>query len=284
VAYENRSSANYDSLQISVEKRLSAGLVMKNAYTWSHNIDDSTGVFNGLGDGRGTNGGPANPLNFRGDRGNSALDKRHLFSSNLVYDLPFGKGKRFANTASGPVEQIIGGWQFNGIFSAGSGQPYTVVTNGNNGSTRANVICADPKSGAPAGSYLNKNCFSDPAPVTMACPGGGTTITGAAGPATLVRKLDGIVDCLANVGSPILLGNSRRNQFFGPAYYSNDLSVFKNWSFRERYRVQFGMEFFNTFNMVNHVVPNNNFDNGDFGVFDNAFPSRQIQYHLKIFF
>lgn len=100
----------------------------------------------------------------------------------------------------------------------------------------------------------------------------------------MVRNLDGTVNCLGNLGTPILLGNSRRNQFRGPAYFSNDLSVFKNWSIKERYRVQFGMEFFNAFNMVNHVVPNNNIDNGDFGRFDNAFPSRQIQYHMKVYF
>jgi len=271
--YENRASSNYDSMQVSVEKRFSHGLVMKSAYTWSHNIDDSTGVFQGLGDGRGTLGGPANPLDLRSDRGNSSLDRRQLFTTNLVYDLPFGKGKRFGGSASTAMDKVIGGWQVNGIWSAGSGQPFTVVANG---ATRANTTCN------------NISCASAPVAVMQPCdpanPNGPKAPVGAVAPATFVRNLDGTVDCLGNVGTFILLGNSSRNQFRGPSYFTNDLSAFKNWSVRERYRVQFGMEFFNAFNFVNHVVPNNNASNGDFRVFANVYPPRTMQYHLKVFF
>ncbi len=279
-AYEPRGSANYDSLQVGVDKRFSQGFLFHGAYTWSHNIDDSTGVFQGLGDGRGSLGGPANPLNLRGDRGNSSLDHRHLFVANLVWDLPIGKGKRMASNAGPGLDKVIGGWQANYIWSAGTGQHYTVVTNG---ASRANLLCA-PGAVYLSGGLLNPACFSAPTAVTAACPGGGTTNVGAVAPATFVRNLDGTVDCLGNVGSFLLLGNSSRNQFTGPGYFQNDISVFKNWSIRERYRVQFGIELFNAFNKVNHVVPNNNFSNGDFHVFDNAFPPRTIQYRMKVFF
>ncbi|HEX8087217.1 MAG TPA: TonB-dependent receptor, partial [Blastocatellia bacterium] len=60
-AYENRASANYDSLQTQIRKRLSRNVQGQLSYTWSHNIDDSTGVFGGIGEGRGTRGGPVNP-------------------------------------------------------------------------------------------------------------------------------------------------------------------------------------------------------------------------------
>jgi len=281
VAYEPRASANYDSLQAVVAKRFSRGFLFHAAYTFSHNIDDSTGVFNGFGDGRGTAGGPANPLNFRDDRGNSSLDRRHLFVANFIGDLPFGKGRRFGGNVSGAMDKVIGGWQVNYILSAGSGQPYTVVTNG---PARANVLCADPRQGAAAGSFLNPACFSEPRFTTAACPGGGTTNVGAVAPASVVRNLDGTVDCLGNVGRLILLGNSRRNQFVGPRFSLSNISIFKNWSIKERYKIQFGMEFFNAFNQVNNVVPNNNRSNGGFGRFDNALIPRQIQYRLKVFF
>ena len=279
-AYEPRSSGNYDSLQVGVEKRYSRGFLFHSAYTWSHNIDDSSGVFQGFGDGRGTLGGPADPLDLRDDRGNSSLDHRHLLTANLVWDLPLGKGKRFASNAGSAVDKVIGGWQANYILSAGTGQHYTVVTNG---ATRANLLC-DPGKVYLSGGLLNPACFSAPTAMTAACPGGGTTTVGAVAPATLVRNLDGTVDCLGNVGSPILVGNSGRNQFTGPRYFGNDISFFKNWSVREKYKVQFGMELFNAFNKVNHVVPNNNFSNGGFHIFDNAFPPRTIRYRLKVLF
>src|SRR5260370_1756621 len=73
IAYENRASANYNALQTSVEKRFSHNVQGRVNYTWSHNIDDSTGVFNGLGESRGTNGGPPTPFNLAATKSNPSL-------------------------------------------------------------------------------------------------------------------------------------------------------------------------------------------------------------------
>jgi carboxypeptidase family protein/TonB-dependent receptor-like protein len=288
IAYENRASANYDSLQASVLKRFSQGFLFRGSYTWSHNIDDSTGVFQGLGESRGTSGGPVDPLNFGLDRGTSSLDRRQVFVANAVWDLPIGKGKRLAGNTGSILDKVIGGWQFNSIWSAESGQPFDVTVGGTNnptGAVRPNLICnpLSGRSGATADSFFNVSCFQIPQFVTQTC-GGKTVNVGAAAPAGSVRNLSGLVDPCGNVGSLVVFGNEGRNVFVGPGLFKADLSLFKNTQFGERYRLQFGIEFFNAFNSVNLIVPNNTLTNGDFNRFDSSYPPRQIQYRMKFIF
>ncbi|MBI3664238.1 MAG: TonB-dependent receptor [Acidobacteria bacterium] len=291
--YEYRASANYDALQARLEKRFSSGYEWRVSYTYSHNIDDSTGAFQGAGDERGDFGGPINPLSFRGERANSSLDRRQLFSSSFIYDLPFGKGKKFASGVSTAVDKIIGGWQTNLIWSGQSGQPFSLRINAPTGGSTRPVLL--PNCNAVTGNingYINLACIAAPTPVRTLCPGqppGGTSvITGAVGPAGFVRDLSGVVDCLGNVGRPIVFGNMPRNAFTGPGFFRTDFSIFKNTTVGERYRVQFGVEFFNAFNNTNVVVPNNDFGNptgfNGAGTFGGALPPRQIQYRVKVFF
>jgi hypothetical protein len=258
VTFENRASSNYDAMQAKLEKRFSHGFLYRAAYTWSHNIDDSTGVYNGPGETRGTNGGPENPFDFRGERANSSLGRRQVFSSNLVWDLPFGKGRWLASGASAVLDKFIGGWQGNFIWSAQTGQPFGLSINApQGGKTRPDVLCPDPRQGAAPDNFFNPACFGPPS--------------------------QSVINL---AGKTIFFGNSGRNQFQGPGFFRTDLSIFKNTTIGERYRVQFGVEFFNAFNQVHHLVPNNdlNGDNGPFSRFDNALPPRTIQYRLKVFF
>src|SRR5260370_39424825 len=121
-AFESRANEDYDSLQAKLEKRFSAGLVGTAAYTWSHNIDDNTGLFGNPGDQRGNQGGPIDPLHPRVDRASSALDHRHVFTASVLYDLPVGQGKRYM-TGGGPFDKVIGGWRWKVIFNGSTGQP-----------------------------------------------------------------------------------------------------------------------------------------------------------------
>ena len=84
ILYTNGASANYDSLQIQLQKRLSRNIQGQVSYTWGHAIDNSTGIFNGLGEARNGRGGPADPANLTLDRGNSSLDVRHLLSADAT--------------------------------------------------------------------------------------------------------------------------------------------------------------------------------------------------------
>ncbi len=113
------TGSNYHSLQTSLERRLTAGLMLKTVYTWSHSIDnnatDYTFYF-------------ALPEYLDRNRGSSGFDRRHNFRTAFIYELPWGPGRTWAK--SGIVGAIAGGWQINGIFSSVSGTPFTVGTSG----------------------------------------------------------------------------------------------------------------------------------------------------------
>jgi len=260
--FEGRANEDYDSLQAKLEKRFSVGLVGTAAYTWSHNIDNNTGLFGNPGDQRGNQGGPIDPLNFRVDRSSSALDHRHIFTGSVLYDLPFGQGKRYM-TGGGPTDKVIGGWQWNVIFNGSTGQHFSVVGNGtgSGGATIANII-SDPFANVPAGHFLNPAAFKDPI---------------AGNPGT---------SCITNLaGNLVCWGNSGRNHFTGPGYFRTDMSLFKNMKISERLNLQIGLEAFNIFNQDNKLVPQANIDGGDFGTFTNTIlPPRIVQYRAKVIF
>jgi hypothetical protein len=262
-SFDSSAEENYDSLQAKLEKRFSAGLVGTAAYTWSHNIDDSTGLFGNPGDQRGNQGGPIDPLNSRVDRASSALDHRHIFSGSVLYDLPFGQGKRYM-TGGGPFDKVVGGWQWNVIFNGSSGQHFSVVGNGtgSGGQTIANLI-GNPYANLAPGQIINVNAFADP---TQGNPG--TT-------------------CITNLaGNPVCWGNSGRNRFTGPGYFRTDMSIFKNTKISERVNLQIGLEAFNIFNQDNALVPSAGIDsNSQFGTFQNTIlPPRLVQYRAKVIF
>lgn len=257
--YENSSRANYDALQMQLQKRLSRNVQGQVSYTYSRNRDDSTGVFNGLGEGRGSRGGPQNPFDLEAEYGTSSLDVPHLLSANAIVDLPFGKGQRYMSS-SAVADKILGGIQLNFIVSGRSGYPFSVV-DGDNQSVRANII-GDPFANTSSTSYLNRAAFAGP---TGACPG---------------------PNCVVNAGGrQIRFGIQERNAFRGPGFIRTDFSLFKNTGLTENVKMQIGIEFFNVFNQASYTVPNNNFrDAGGFGRFDAALPARVVQYRLKFLF
>jgi hypothetical protein len=266
-AFENRASSQYDGLQMHLEKRFSRGFLLGANYTWSHAIDDSTGVFQSAGEVRGAAGGPANPFNLRLDRANSSSDRTHIFTSDLVWDLPFGRGKRYGSSVDSKLDKLIGGWQSNFIWSAQSGQPFTVAASSPIGNTRADLLC-NPFASPPPDRFINVLCFGPPS--------------------------QSVINL---AGKKVFFGNVGRNAFRGPGFFRTDFSVFKKTSITERIQMQVGIELFNTFNQTHHLVPNNTINdfsdaacfptptaNCSFGRFDNALPPRTVQYRMKFTF
>jgi hypothetical protein len=262
--YSNAASSSYDGLQMQLQKRLSSNVQGQISYTWSHTIDNATGVFSGLGDSKNAGRqGPVNPFNLNADKGNSVLDVRHLLSASAIIDVPFGKGQRYLNE-SGPVNALVGGWQVNFLEQARSGFPYSVVCQC--GVVRPSLI-GDPFANLQPGRALNPAAFS-------------TTV--------------GLTSVQNAAGQTVQYGSLGRNTFRGPSIWNTDMSIFKNTHipFTERVKVQLGFEFFNLFNHTNLTVPNNNVndigtDRGrptGFGVFDGAYPGRVIQYRAKFNF
>jgi hypothetical protein len=258
VIYTNGAESQYDAMQTQLRKRMSRNVQGQLSYTWSHTIDNSTGIFNGLGEARGNRGGPINPFDLNQDRGNSSLDVRHLLSADAIIDLPFGRGQRWLNAGRGAIAKVYEGFQMNFLVYARSGFPYSVRCDNCNGANRPSLI-GDPFSNVPAGRLLNPAAFST-------------------NPLHLQRVTNA-------AGRTISFGNLGRNTFRGPSQWNVDMSVFKNTAVTESVNFQIGFEFFNLFNHPNFTVPNNNINNGDFGeIRFNLMPGRVVQYRAKLIF
>lgn len=222
----------YDSLQASYTLRPFHGLHATGAYTWSHSIDDSSGLNIG-GDSRpilpvtiGSQQSIATALQF--ERGNSLYDARNRGVISFGYTFP-------KLTSSNLAERLIlGDWQVNGIFQAQSGSPFTVVNSSTTAQSltfRPNLTC-NPNSNAPHGvgtatTFININCFSLPS-------------TGAK---------------IINNQS----GNEPRNIVLGPAFNNTDASLFKNFATTEHQQLELRFEVFNVFNEAHFAQPSGTF-------------------------
>jgi hypothetical protein len=250
-------NANYHSLQLSVERRVSHGLLFLANYTWSKSMDD-------LPPGAGVTGFDTSsakpwddPTRHAFDWGPSEFDHTHRFVGSYVWYLPTLKGQ------NGFVRTVLGDWQFSGIVQAQSGRPLTLLSGVNNSGTgigqdRVNLVGTAYGSGACAGN--TKPCKDWLTPAAFAS-----------------NSLNGF-------------GNVGKGQFRYPGFYSWDMGLAKNFSVTERVKIQFRFEYFNVFNHVNfdESAATGNFaklsSKGNFGALQTALDPRVGQVALKLFF
>ena len=126
------TGSNYHSMQTSLERRFTAGMMIKTVYTWSHSIDNNSTDYTFYF---------ALPEYIDRNRSSSGFDRRHNFRTAYIYELPWGPGRKWAK--SGFVGAVFGGWQVNGIFSAVSGTPFTVSSSGNSLNAPGSTQVAD---------------------------------------------------------------------------------------------------------------------------------------------
>lgn len=141
----NCFSSNYNSLQVSVEKRLSRFYSITGQYTWSKALN------------YGDNSAEYGPYDIQAQYGPAGFDRTHVFTLGHVVQIPIGKGMPLLGNAPRLVQNVIGGWQFTGMTTIYSGRPYTPQYSDNSSlnstySLRAQEI-GDPTAGAPSGSF-----------------------------------------------------------------------------------------------------------------------------------
>ncbi|MDQ2900541.1 MAG: TonB-dependent receptor, partial [Acidobacteriota bacterium] len=238
---------SYEGLQVFLNRRFSAGLAFQFAYTYSKSIDTGASDWYGLGT------AIQDPYHYRNDRGPSLYDLPHVFSANIVYELPVGTGKRFT-TGNKAVDYVVGNWQVNTITTARSGQDFNVNVNGdiantgnNSGYERANLVGNPYLSNPTRQAYLNRAAFEIPSIYTF--------------------------------------GSLGRDRLRGENFWNIDASLFRQFPFMESRRVEFRAE---AFNLVNNTIlanPSSNLSNGNWGqVTGTANGSRTLQLGLKIVF
>jgi hypothetical protein len=249
----NGGNAKYNSLQTSLNGTVHRDLHLQVGYTLSKAEDSTTS--NGSG---GDLNNATNPyVGWRYDLGPSQFDRRNIFFTNFVYDIPL-----FHNNASGLVRGGLGGWQLSAIITEESGAPLDLGVSGttassiiNNSGVRPNVngSISYPKTVA---QWFNPSVFSAPVCAT--------------GP-----------DCYGNLGFDAIRGPGRNNF---------DLSLKKVFAFTERFKMEFRADAFNAWNHTQFKGDKNNggigtnVGSGNFGQVTSAFDGRQFQLGLKLMF
>ena len=163
----------YDGLSGRLQQRVQQGLTFTVGYTWARSADTVSTFTGGPTD----SPVPQNSYDLSGNKGLSNFDRRNRFIVNYVWDLPFGRGKKYLNQ-NGVVDAVLGGWQWGGLATIESGTPFTVQLTGNvsgiasSSADRPNCV-SDPNIGAPdtVNEWFNVNAF---APNTTITPAGGS--------------------------------------------------------------------------------------------------------------
>ena len=247
-----RFDSNYHSLQLSAQQRFTGASQVNIAYTWSKNLttmqNDRTNA-------------PQNSFDINSEYSRATLDRRHVFTLNYIYEIPYMKGRRDF------VGNLLGGWQASGIITSQSGLPFTAVTSsydaaglGNNpalvAGNRPNLIC-DPNANAPhtQQQYFNTSCF----------------------------QLNPALN--ANTGLSNTAGNSPRGVIQGPPTYRADFTMTKNIRFTESVRLQLRGEVFNIFNHTNfRGFGSLNVTSTLFGTISSVRDPRTVQLGAKFYF
>lgn len=260
VNVSNEGIASYDSLQAKVEKQFGAGLYFLGGYTWSHCLDDSFGPI-----GQAQQGGYRNPnlLGFRYDYGNCTQDVRNRATLSAQYELPFGRGKKFANSSK-LLDEVIGGWKSSLVFQAQSGNPI-FLTSSNQGSSYPYRI-ADPfATGAPLGASGSGSSLSPTQP-QFHCATKTHTLQqwfnpcSFANPPQVVTSGASPAQNTINAANAGLIPSGPRGRvgIVGPGFNRVDVSLFKSFAlgYRES-AVQLRVDAFNVLNTPSFSNPGN---------------------------
>jgi hypothetical protein len=228
----NQGASSYNGLLVSLRKRFSRGLQFDANYTWSNSIDNGSSVVNTVA------GGLVCDLrDLRVCRGPSDFDVRHLFNANFLYELPFGKGRTFGSGASGWMNQLIGGWEVTGIFTARSGLPFS-VTSGTAFPVGFNFLSPAALVGNPGA--LQQSIHDDSATGQVQFFADPKAVFDSTNPTTIAASA---------VRFPHHGEIGNRNAFRGPGFWNLDAAVLKNFPISEKWgRIQLRWELFNTFN------------------------------------
>ncbi len=245
VLYKAEGISTYNALQLQARKRLSSGLQFTASYTYSHALDEQSGLglfFTGN-----------NPLDPKSNYASADFDQTHVFLINYSYTIPNLASRKF-------LGEFVNGWTIGGQTVAQSGQPYSVYDF--SGSVASLFFGTNDSIGNPI-VPLKSGVSAQQAQLQ------GTTGVNAGRP--VLNENDfapqfvapgqfGVPPCDASGcdNYESLYGTSGRNLFRGPFQVRFDMSLAKEFPIRERLRLRFEFDAFNVFNHPSFDAPNNN--------------------------
>ena len=232
----------YDSLQTKVTRRLNGGSTAGFVWTWSKAID-----YQGNEDLAALKF--PYPTFWEKNRALADFDRTHNIKIYGIFELPFGKGQRWAQ--SGVVNHVLGGWQISPVISRLTGLPFTVGAGGSlnaNGSSQTADLVGKfhitngrpPRTGQSCAPGNLSCAYFDPS--AFAAPWICTPADAAKGKCTVLN--------------PAHYGNTNRNQFRGPGYFEMDLSLARNFKLTERFTLQVRADAFSLTNTPHFANPN----------------------------
>ena len=255
------SHSTYNALLVRLQHRFYNGFTLLSSYSYSKSIDNGSGVRTTDGDAL----TPSNNYNLNAERGRSAFDFRQRWTNSFVYELPFGKGKRWLN-GNAFANAVIGGWQIGGIITLQAGFP--------------NSIFCGP------GNWQNNDttCYADATGLKPELPRGEQDPSRWFNLDAFTNRL-GIPNNRPQDITQYRYGNAGRNVLDGPGIIAVDASVTKSWTLYEGYRLEFRGE---AFNLPNHPLwgqPNTSPGSPTYGVIGGTrIDPRDIQLALKLIF
>jgi len=238
---DNGANSTYHAGYIKAERRFSSGFSYLGSYTFAKALDAASLI----------DDQPRDIYNLRLNKGRSGFDIRHRIVFSGSWELPFGRGRRYAN-AGGWLDLLIGGWQSNVIAQWRSGFPFSIFAGIDSCNCGASSQLAqqvgDPRTGFARSidQWFNTGAFARPAAGTF--------------------------------------GSSGRNILDGPSQVSFDLSLFKTFRLSERSAMQFRAEAFNAFNNTPFNQPGSTVGTPTYGLIQSAGDPRAIQLALKLRF
>lgn len=252
--------SNYNAFQFQVTKRMSHNFMINAAYTFSHALDEGSG----LGSGLFFNGN--NPLSLKTSYGSSDFDRTHVFSVNYVYDFP-----KMPN-ASRFVDAVVNGWSVSGITVAQSGQPFSIIDfSGTAGGLffSADDFVTNPILPLASGVSIAKAMIGGTDQLYTSGANQGLSVPYIDPNAFAIPYLqpgqDGVPPCQTVSGTQVCdnyetgFGNNGRNIFRAPAQVRFDFSVMKDFRFTERFTIKFEADAFNVFNHPSFDAPQSDF-------------------------
>jgi hypothetical protein len=266
--------SNYNALQVRYEQRMVAGLTLLNSFSWSHALDNAGASLE------------ANTPSFQdyrnpaGDYGQSEYNQPIVNTTSLVYELPFGRGRRWLNTG-GVVNQVLGQWQLSAVNQAMSGFPYQI----NYTPPTANQV-----SGIGA-SYRGSNLYRPnrvPGQVLNSLDKSkstGTSLQYINLAAITLPTTTSVVN-----GVPVSpFGNMARDPGRSPIFTTLNLAFNKRFDTPlERMKVEFRGELYNAFNHTNFTQPGGGIGTSGSGLtggtITSTFDPRIIQFGAKVLF
>ncbi len=262
--FDSNAFSTYHALQLQVERRFGNGVAGQFSYVWSKSLDtqsfDPSLTAVGSGATQTAGNAPFDIYNRRDNYARSDFDRRHVFQSNFVYELPFGRGHALGGNANGVVDRIIGGWQVSGLMRYYTGRPMTLFSGFNTYNIGNNSTVNYTGTSRDLGSIHDESglvwWFTPEERAQFSAPGAGQR------------------------------GNTGRNAFSGPPSFNLDMALLKRVRLTERMGFEFRADATNITNTPTFGFPTTTLSSTLFGrIRDTVISgSRKIQLGAKFTF